>query len=436
MARTQPGPTLERALGFWQVTASGVGIIIGAGIYVLVGEATTEAGSAVWAAFLLAAVLSAFTGLGYAELASMYPKAGGEFEFSRHVFPASISFVTGWVMIAALCVASGAVSLGFASYLNEFFAVDRRLAAFALLAVLTLIALGGIKNSARITIVLSAVQVGGLLFVIAVGAPHVGDVDLWEGATAGGILGGAALVFFAFIGFDEVISLAEETHSPSRTVPRALLAALGISTVLYVAVAIVSVSVLGVERLGASDRPVAAVAGESTGDAGMWLIAVAALISTANTTLLAITSASRVTYAMAKDGALPPRFAVISGRTRVPASAIVATSLVALGFAALKDLSLIAQVTDAAVYLVFLVVNAAVIALRYRAPGTARPFRMPLSVGRFPVLAGLGFLVTAVMLTQLDLTSLALTGVVLGLGLAAYLRFARKRWVYRPDATG
>jgi basic amino acid/polyamine antiporter, APA family len=243
-------------LGLPEVTASGIGIIIGAGIYVLLGAATAAAGATVWLAFLFVATLALLTGLSYAELSSMFPRAGGEFEYARQIFPAPVAFLVGWFMVVATVVEAAAVSLGFARYLGAFVSVDPRLGAWALLLAVTLVALGGIACSSRLTLVLSLVQVGGLLAVIAIGLPHVGKVDLLAGPGPAGVVGTAALVFFAFIGFDEVITLAEETREPTRTVPRALLLALGLSTLLYVGVA---VSVVGPAALAASPRPLADV---------------------------------------------------------------------------------------------------------------------------------------------------------------------------------
>ena len=226
--------SLQRVLGLTEVTAGGVGIIIGAGIYVLLGAATAHAGSLVWVAFLFAAMLSALTGLSYAELSSMFPSAAGEYEYTRRALPEWVAFVIGWTMIVGLVVAAATVSIGFGRYARYFLEIDARVAALGLLAAVSMVAMGGVKQSARLTVGLSAVQVGGLVLVIAIGVPHVGDVNLFTGPGVAGVLGAAALVFFAFIGFDEVITLAEETRDPTRTVPRALLLALGLSTILYI----------------------------------------------------------------------------------------------------------------------------------------------------------------------------------------------------------
>jgi amino acid transporter len=218
----EPARHLRRVLGLGQFTASGVGLIIGAGIYVLLAAATDKAGAGVWISFVVAGALSALTALGYAELAAMLPNAGAEYDYTRRVAPLWAAFVVGWIMLLGLMVAAAAVALGFADYLNYFVDVPVRIAALALIVVATAIASCGISESTRLTVALSVIQVGGLVAVVVIGVPHLGDHSLVGGASFGGVVSGAALVFFAFIGFDEVITLAEETRAPTRTVPRAL----------------------------------------------------------------------------------------------------------------------------------------------------------------------------------------------------------------------
>lgn len=230
-----------RSLGLLQVTASGVAIIVGAGIFVLLGPATERSGGQVWMSFLVAALLCALTALSYMELASMYPRAGSEFEFARQVFPSGVAFAVGWSMAAALVVATATVAVGFARYATYFIDLDDRLMAPATVLVAVLVSARGMAVAARIIVALAALQVVGLLAVVGVGVPSLGDVNLLEGEGFGGVLSAAALIFFAYIGFDEVITLSEETHNPKRTIPLALFLALAVSTVLYVAVAAVAV---------------------------------------------------------------------------------------------------------------------------------------------------------------------------------------------------
>jgi basic amino acid/polyamine antiporter, APA family len=419
-----PGPSLHRVLGLTEVTAGGVGIIIGAGIYVLLGAATAHAGALVWLAFLLAALLSAATGLSYAELSSMFPSAAGEYEYTRQAMPEWAAFLVGWTMIVGLVVAAATVSLGFARYLGYFVVVDTRVAALGLLAAVSLVALRGVKQSARLTLGLSAVQVGGLVLVIAIGLPHVGDVDLLHGGGAGGVLSAAALVFFAFIGFDEVITLAEETRDPTRTVPRALLLALALSTALYIAVAVAAVSVLGAEALAGSPRPLADVMAHVLGNRGAIVVAAIAVLTTTNTTLLVVTAASRVTYGMARAGAMPGALASVARRRGTPVRAIVAVALIAGAFAVVGDFAVIAAVTDFAVYVVFLAVNGTVVILRRTRPDLPRPFAVGGTVRGVPIVPILGLASVAAMMTRLE-------PIAIGVGLALCAAGVMTGWTLR-----
>lgn len=423
-------PGLVRTLGFGQVTASGVGIIIGAGIYVLLGAATAEAGAGVWIAFLVAGALSALTALSYAELASMYPNAGAEYDYTRRVAPAWMAFTIGWVMILGLVIAAAAVSLGFASYLRFFFDVPQRIGAWLLLGLVAAIALSGIEQSARLTVALSTVQVAGLLAIVAIGTPHIGDENLLAGASTAGVVTAAALVFFAFVGFDEVITLAEETTNPSRTVPRALLAALGISTVLYVGVAIAGISVLGPAALASSEQPLADVMGAAIGSRSADVVAVVAMMATTNTTLLAVTASSRLQYGMADTGALPASFGRIN-RRRAPWVAVLLAVIVAAGFVSIGDLSLVASVTDFSVYLVFIAVNVTVILLRFWQPKRRRPFAIKGAIGKVPFAPVLALITIAVLVPSLEPTAIMLGAAVTVSG--AVLYFMQQR--FRPLST-
>ncbi|MFT7598054.1 MAG: APA family basic amino acid/polyamine antiporter [Acidimicrobiales bacterium] len=425
---------LARSLGFGQITASGVGIIIGAGIYVLLGAATAEAGAAVWVSFLIAGALSALTALSYAELAAMFPNAGAEYDYTRRVAPEWTAFVIGWVMILGLVIAAAAVALGFASYVRYFVDVPLRVAAWALIAVVTLIALAGIEQSAKLTVALSAFQVGGLVVIVAIGVPHLGDHDLLEGSTTAGVMTAAALVFFAFVGFDEVITLAEETTNPARTVPRALLVALALSTALYVAVAVAAVSVLGPSALGASDQPLADVMAEAIGSRSAKVVAVVAMIATTNTSLLALTAASRLQFGMADTGALPAVFRRLSVM-RAPWVAIMCASLVAAAFVAVGDLKLVAGVTDFSVYLVFIAVNITVILLRFWQPNRLRPFFIRGAIGKVPVVPVVALAAIALLVPSLEVTALLIGAIVAIIGVAVFaaLAYFRKRAAEPPN---
>jgi APA family basic amino acid/polyamine antiporter len=421
-----PAPDrLRPTLKLWQLTASGVGIVIGAGIYVLVGEAAREAGAALWLSFAVAALLAGLTALTYCELAGMFPSAGVEYEWASRAFNPFVGFLAGWMMAVTYLVAAAAVSLGFAEYLRQFVGVDERLAAGMLLCLLTAVVVAGIQHSIWLSAALAALQIGGLVLVIVAGAPHVGERSLVEGATAANVLSGAALVFFAFIGFDDIATLSEETDDAATTVPRALLLTLAISGGLYVLVGICAVSAVGADTLASSSRPLAAVIDSEWGSKGSGIISIIALAATFNTALLMLTAASRLLYAMARSGALPSPLAKVDGRGHAPRIAAVVALAITLPFAASGGLGLVASVTDFAVYSTFIAVNLSVIALRYRAPGASRPFRMPLSLAGMPVTPLLALATVVLVAGFLRPEAWMLGGGVLLLGGVAYWCFAR-----------
>ena len=416
----------DRVLGLGQLTASGMGVIIGAGIYVLLGPATSEAKALVWVSFLVAGLLSALTALSYMELASMFPKAGAEHEFTRQVFPRWVSFTSGWAMSVALVVAASAVALGFARYAQLFVAVDVRLVATLLILFVGLIAMSGMKRASWLVIGLSAVQVGGLILIIALGANHVGDVNLLRGGSFSGVVSGSALIFFAFIGFDEVITLSDETRDPHRTVPRALLLSLVLSTMLYVAVAIVAVSVLGQDLLAVSTQPLTDVVRESIGGNAVNVVAAVALVTTMNTTLLLVTAASRMTYSMATAGDLPRWFAHLHRRSS-PRHALIICCALSILLMMVGDIHALAAATDALIYFMFVLVNVVVILLRRRRPLAERPFKVPLSLYGIPILPILGILVSIVMASRLRPSSIGIATVLTLAGLGMYAGVGLKR---------
>jgi APA family basic amino acid/polyamine antiporter len=234
-------------------------------------------------------------------------------------------------------------------------------------------------------------------------------------------------VFFAFIGFDDIATLSEETTDAAKTVPRALLLTLAISGGLYVLVGLSAVSAVGPEALGTSARPLAAVIENDWGSRASSIITVIALAATFNTTLLVLTAASRLLFAMARAGALPAPLATIRGPGHAPQLAAVTAFAVAVPFAASGGLGLVASVTDFAVYSTFVAVNLSVVVLRFRAPDIDRPFRAPLSVGRVPVTPVLALLAVALAAAFLRPAAWALGAGALLLGTLAYLWFASVR---------
>ncbi len=423
---------LPKVFNLLHITASGVAIIVGAGIYVLLGPATERAGGLVWLAFLLSAVLCALTALSYMELSSMFPKTGGEYEYARHVFSRTISFVIGWAMMAGLVVASATVALGFGQYAEYFFDINPRIPALLLLVFIALVSYWGMKLAAWLIVAMSVIEVGGLLFVSAIGIPHIGEVNLFQGVSgdwfeqAGGVMTAVALVFFAFIGFDEVVTLSEETRNPERTTPLGLALALGISAILYVLVSVTAVSVLGPQTLAESSYPLAEVAEVALGSATGNVMSILALITTMSTTLLAVIAASRMLFAMSRRNDLPPIFSRLS-RSGTPLWANAAVLVGSGVFVLWGDFTVIAGATDAVIYVMFLAVNFIVVVLRRRSPDQVRPFRIPWSVKGVPVIPVAAFGVTLWMMFLLERESLVIGAGILVSGAVLYVAAQKVR---------
>ena len=242
---------LERGLGLWAATLSGVGIILGAGVYVIIGEAANDAGSAVWLSFAIAAVLAGATGLSYAELAAMFPEAGASPVYVREAFGPRAGFLLGWLRLSISVISAAAVAIGFASYLDDFAGWPSAPTSVAVLAISGAIVVLGVRETIAIAVVMTLIEAAGLAFVIVVGIPEIGSRSLLDAPDgAAGVMAGAALVFFAFEGFEQIATLSEETRDPTRTIPRAILLALGAAAALYVLVALSAVSVIDWRLLG------------------------------------------------------------------------------------------------------------------------------------------------------------------------------------------
>jgi APA family basic amino acid/polyamine antiporter len=405
--------SLRRSLGLFEATMGGIGIILGAGIYVLAGEVAGEAGDAVWVSFLMAAGAAMVIGLCYAELSSAFPRAGADYEYTRQALGMRAAFVIGWLIVIGNLVAASAVALGFASYLSTFWDIGVRPIALAVLVAATVIAFYGVRETFWTAIVLTLVEAGGLVFIVAIGVPHLGDADLLSTkAGAGGLFGAAALVMFAFIGFEQIATLAEETEDAPRVIPRALLLSVAVTGTLYVLVALAAVSVVGWEALANSDAPLADVASEVIGGRASDLVAVIALFSTANTVLLLLVAASRLIYGMASTGSLPRFLAWVHPGLQTPARAIVLSLIVSCGFALSGDIGLVAGATNFAVFIGFAAVSVSLIVLRFTQPDTPRPFRLPLNVGRLPLLPIVALATVVFLMVNLDRDAL-----FIGLGL-------------------
>jgi APA family basic amino acid/polyamine antiporter len=417
MDQRSPNPPLKRELGLSEVTLSGVGIILGAGVYVLIGQAAGLAGNAIWLAFILSAIMALLTGLSYAELSSMFPKAGAEYDYVTNAFNARLAFVIGWLVFLSGVLAAATVALGFAGYFTALTSIPMLISAIGLLIALTVLLAYGVKETARVAGISTLIEVAGLVIIIAIGLPHLGSVNYWvmpQGYS--GLFAASALIFFAYQGFESMVKFSEETKKPETTVPKALLLALAISVILYVLVALSVVSVLGWQQLAVSDAPFVDVVAGTLGPDAAVIIAIIALFATANTALMSMYASSRILYGMAGSSSLTAGLAWVHPAQRTPWIAIGICGVLSGILIFAGDIAFIANVTNFTLFITFIVINAAVIVLRYRSPSIPRPFRIPCSIGRLPLVPVAGIVFCIFLLAVQDLAVLTLGLVLTGVG--------------------
>jgi APA family basic amino acid/polyamine antiporter len=420
----------------------GVGLILGAGIYVLIGDVAGIAGNALWASFAIAAIIATFTGLSYAELTSMFPKAAAEFAFVKNAFENKLAaFVVGWMITFVAIASAAAVASGFAGYLAVFIpGVDRIFLAIGLVGVLSVINFIGIRESAWLNTAFTMIELAGLA-VIVVAAISIGsftDVNYYElpqspvtsmPVVVGAVLAGTTLAFFAFFGFENLANIAEETKNATKTIPKALILSIVITTGIYMLIAISAIALVGWESLSLSDAPLALAAEKAFGVTGAIVLSTVALFATSNTVLMMLVAGSRIMFGMAREKALPSRLGDVHAVTGTPWISVVMIMFATIAIIVLSG-GVIADVANVAVFTIFLVyavVNVALIWLRYRQPALPRPFRSPIAIRWFPVLAGTGLVTSVAMLTQFDAESVVAGTIAMALGVVSYLLVANFR---------
>ncbi len=386
--RTRDNAALLRSIGPFQLTLYGLGSMLGAGIYGLIGQAAGKVGNAVWASFLVAMVAALLTALSYASLGSRYPRAGGAAFVTHKAYGMPLlSFVVGLAVVCSGLASVATQSQVFAVNLNVLFGTASfpvwAVSAGFLLAMAALV-LRGIKESMWVNVAFTLVEAAGLLLVIAVGIPYWGSVDLLEIPDVPGgdttvllVMQGAVLTFFAFIGFEDTLNVAEECRDPQRTIPIALVTAMVIGALIYVAVAVSAVSVVPWRELAQAPGPLTEVMTRAAPAISPWVYTAVTLFAVSNTALVNYITSSRLVYGMAQQGLLPRALGHVHLRTRTPH--IAATLLLAL----LLPLGLfgsIANLAAASVLLllaVFSVVNGALFILQGRKNEPAGRFEIP-----------------------------------------------------------
>ena len=372
-------PALSRRLNLPLLIFYGLGTTIGAGIFVLVGKVAGRAGMAAPVSFLVASLLAAFTAFSFAELVARYPRSAGEAIYVREGFGSHrLALIVGLMVALSGVVSSAAIINGSVGYLQEFVAMPQALGVVLILALLTGLALWGIGESVTAAAIFTVLEIGGLLLVVWVAKGSLADLpargaELIPPANASawiGVTAGAMLAFYAFLGFEDLVNVAEEARDVTHTMPAAILITLAVTTLLYVLVSTVSVLTVPPAELAQSSAPLAFVYERATGDPSVVFSGIA-VFAVLNGALIQMIMASRVIYGLADQHELPGGLAWVHPRTRTP---MVATGLVAVAILVLAlgfPLEHLAETTSVIVLIVFAMVNLALVMIKRR--GTPAP---------------------------------------------------------------
>jgi APA family basic amino acid/polyamine antiporter len=439
---------LRRSLGPWNLTALGIGSIIGTGIFVLTGTAASQnAGPALVLSMIISAIGCAFSGLCYAEFAAMVPVAGSAYTYAYATMGEFLAWIIGWDLILEYALSASTVAVGWSGYFNSLArdlgvvipsslvspppdGVFNLPAAVIVLVVAGLLVIG-IKQSADTNTLLVAIKSVVLVVFVVAGASFVNRANLtpfvppntgvfgqfgWSG-----VLRGAGVMFFAYIGFDAVSTAAQEARNPARDMPIGILGSLAICTVIYILVATVLLGIVPYQRLNVADP--LAVGIDATGI--VWLspvIKVAALFGLFSTMLVLILAQTRIFYSMSRDGLLPPMFAVVHPRFRTPHLSTLLTGCVIAMVAGLTPIAVLGQLVSIGTLLAFVLVSIGVIILRKTAPDVPRPFRTPW----VPTVPILGAVICLAQMAGLPLATWERLVIWLAIGLVVYFSYSWK----------
>ncbi|HVN65641.1 MAG TPA: amino acid permease [Methanomicrobiales archaeon] len=431
---------LKRTLGLWGAAAVGIGAIIGTGIFVLIGVASGISGPAVIISFLIAGFTALLTGLSTAELSSFITEAGGSYIYTTRAFGKFPGFVIGWMKSFDYIVGASAVSIGFAAYFAYLVGLPPAVGTLVLVGstwplVLMAVNLKGMKEAGGTNSVLVALKISALVVFIVVGGWYLfthGDLSNYHPFFPNGIAGalqGASIIFFAFIGFNTISVIAEEVKDPERNVPRAVLIAFAICTLLYIGVSVVAVGLLNWKLLGLSSAPLEAALRVATDNFFVLeFIAFTALVATTSVIVTSIMGGSRALFAMARQRVIPGTFAHLS-ENGIPVLTVLITGIAigAIVFFTGGNLDWLASIFNFGTLVTFTFINLSLLRLRRTMPDVKRGFRVPL----YPLTPVLGVLSCLLLSLYLSRNAILVGFGWVAIGVVAYA-WNRKRYRVLP----
>ena len=390
-------PELIRQISLPMLAFYGIGTILGAGIYVLVGKVAGEAGFYTPFAFMLAALLAAFSAFSYAELAARYPRSAGEAIYIEEGFGIkSLSIVVGLMIVAVGIISTATLAHGFAGYLNVFFEFSESLIIFILVLFIGLICAWGIGQSIFIASAMTIVEIIGLLIIVYVGQDAFAmvpnklsemmpgfDASIWAG-----VFMGSFIAFYAYLGFEDIVNVAEEAIKPKINIPLAIIISLLVTTTFYILISVVAIMLLDSKELAASDAPLALLYQKTTGQSPV-IITIISLVSVVNGALVQVIMGSRVLYGMSRKNWLPTKFGEINKVTHTPVISTLFISVSVLFFALLFPLLSLAKITSFITLIIFMLINFSLIKIKL-SNKEHDGFKVPLII---PVVGGVSTLI-------------------------------------------
>ena len=421
---------LKRSLGPFALIAYGIGDILGAGIYALIGKVAGLVGNVSWLAFVFSFVVASLTGLSYAELGSRFPRSAGASIYSMKAFRNPLlSYSIGFLVLTSGAVSMATVSHAFTGYLIAIWpGVPPWTVMFIFFLILTVINFWGIDESSLTNIFCTAVEVTGILIVIAAGLKSLGRVDYLEmtvpaeKSSFGAFFQAGILAFYAFIGFEDIANVAEETQEPEKLMPRAIIISVTFVAVLYVLTALAAVSVVPARELGGSSAPLMLVVERGFPWIPRSLFTLIALFAVTNTALVNFIMGSRLLYGMAREGLMPSSLSRVHPRRQTPHLAIGVVALMAMALASTGTLVILAQCNSLILLTVFFFMNLSLMIVKLRPKEPTPVFQVPLWI---PLLGGFSCIFLVFFVDRRAFATVFLF-LLIGLAVYAFVRLRRR----------